>query len=128
MPVKCLVQEVAHTGQAPGTRSSKCRSSAWYKKWQMPFNCLVQEVANAGQVPGTRSSKYRKFVGCLSKSRHYIARRVRLNSTAVHCAPGPSFGRVTSLLPTLRHQMEVSGERHFPAVLPSSEKHLVYGG
>jgi hypothetical protein len=113
MPVKCMVQEVANAGQVPGTRSGKCRSSAWYKKQQMPDKCLEQEVANAGNS-----------LALLVNPDIDIACRVRLNSTAAHCAPEPSFGRVTSLLPTLRHQMEVSGERHFPAVLPSSENHL----
>jgi hypothetical protein len=117
MPVKCLVQEVANAGQVLGTRSSKCRSSAWYKKWQMPFKCLVQEVASA-----------RSSLALLVNPNMDIARRMRLNSTAAHCAPEPSFGHVTSLLLTLRHQMEVNVERHIPVVLPSSEKHLVYSG
>ena len=108
---------MANAGQVPGTRSSKRRSSASYKKWQMPVKYLVQEEASAGIS-----------LTLLVNPDIDIARRVRLNSTAAHCAPEPSFGRVTSFLPAFQHQMQVSGERHFAAVLPSSGKHLVHSG
>jgi len=52
----------------------------------MPVRCLVQEVASAGSS-----------LAVLVNPDIDIARRMQLNSTAAHCAPEPSFGRVTSL-------------------------------
>jgi len=91
---------------------NSCRYTCTARCWRLLSSvgtCLVQEVADPFQVPGTISSRCRKFIGSITKSLHWH-RTSRANEE--HCSPlcawALFFGSVTSLLPTLRHQMEVS--------------------
>lgn len=63
------------------SRRYTCTAACW-RLLSSVGNCLVQDVANAGQVPGTRSGKCRKFIGSVSKSRHW---RRTSRATEEHC-------------------------------------------